>query len=267
MRRFELAQSEVRTVYSPETGRDYSIAMRLPDSFAEEPDKKYPTLYLLDGQWNFELLHRIANNLVFDEAIPEIVVVAIAPGGESPDYDALRREDFLPTRAVAFDGKTSGGDAPDFLRFIEETLIPLTERDYRADPEQRLLSGASYGGLFVLYALFEKPDLFDAYFAMSPAVTWDDRWAFKREQAFHGASKRIDADVWLSVGSQEWPKYVEANRAFFSQFQKSRYEGIRLDVRTIEGEGHAGNLPEAHTRSLRFYFEEWAKAKRAAKKE
>lgn len=267
MRRFELAQSEVRTVHSPETGRDYAVAVRVPDSFANEPEKKYPVLFVLDGQWNFELLHRIVNNLVFDEAIPEMIVVGVAPGGEKPNYDLLRREDFLPTRAVAFDGKTSGGDAPEFLRFIAETLIPLTEREYRADPEQRLLSGASYGGLFVLYALFEKPELFDAYFAMSPAVTWDNRWAFEREQAFRAATTRIDAHVWLSVGSNEWPKYVEANRAFFEQFEQRRYAGMRLEVRTIEGEGHAGNLPEAHTRSLRFYFEEWAKAKRAKKEE
>jgi predicted alpha/beta superfamily hydrolase len=238
--------------------------LRLPDSFTTEREKRYPTLYLLDAQWNFELLHRIVSSLVFDQAIPEVLVVGITYAGESPDYDALRRQDYLPTTATAYDGKISGGDARQFLEFLEKSVIPMAERDYRADPETRILSGASYGGLFVLYALFDQPNLFNGYFAMSPSVSWDDRRIFQQEQAFRQRSVPVDAHIWLSVGSAEWPEYVEANQQFFGQMKNGDYRDAHLVTRLIEGEAHAGNLPEAHTRSLRFFFEDWLEEQKAA---
>lgn len=257
VRRFELEGSEVSTLSSRETGREYSIVVRVPSSFDAEPDKRYPVVYLLDAQWNFELLSRIVQNLLFDQAIPEVLVVGITYAGESPNYDSLRRQDFLPTEAPAYDGKVSGGDADKFLEFVEKRVIPMAESKYRAAPDSRILSGASYGGLFVLYAMFERPGLFNGYFAMSPAVTWDDRWIFAPEQAFRGAVGNFEADVWLSVGSAEWPEHVAATREFFQLMETNKFPATRLVTRIIEGEGHAGNLPEAHTRSLRFYFEDW----------
>jgi hypothetical protein len=264
VRRFELDGSEVRTLSSPETGRDYLIVVRPPASFKTEPEKRYPVLYLLDAQWNFELLNRIVSSLVFDQAIPEVLVVGITYTGDSPDYDTLRRHDLIPTQAVAYDGKVSGGGAKQFLEFLEKRVIPMAETEYRAAPGTRILSGASYGGLFVLYALFEKPGLFNGYFSMSPAVVWDDRWIFAREQASRELGKSFEADVWMSVGSAEWPNYVAANQEFFQQMEQARRPGTRIMTRTIEGEGHAGNLPEAHTRSLRFFFEHWRAAQSAA---
>lgn len=264
VRRFELEGTEVRALSSPQTGRDYSIVIRLPESFESEPQRRYPTLYLLDAQWNFELLHRIVSSLTYDQVIPEVLVVGITYAGSSPDYDGLRRQDFLPTQATAFDGKVSGGGAGDFLSFLEESVIPLAEKEYRAAPDSRILSGASYGGLFVLHALFEKPQLFNGYFAMSPSVNWDDRWIFQKEKAFRERATPLHADIWLSVGSAEWPEYVKVNQEFFQQMEKSAHPDGRLMTRVIEGEAHAGNLPEAHTRSLRFFFEEWLAQKRGA---
>ncbi len=183
--------------------------------------------------------------------------------GESPDYDALRREDFLPTKARAYDGKLSGGGAAQFHDFIEDEVIPLAEREYRADPSVRILSGASYGGLFVLYSLFEHQGLFSGYLALSPAVSWDERWIFGREEAFFQRSSVLSSKVWLSVGSAEWAGYVADNQAFFEQMLGHHYSGQPLTIRAIEGEAHAGNLPEAHTRSLRFFFREWLQNKGA----
>lgn len=35
------------------------------------------------------------------------------------------------------------------------------------------LFGSSLGGLFTLYALLERPEAFNAYIAVSPAIWWD----------------------------------------------------------------------------------------------
>ncbi|HMA95374.1 MAG TPA: alpha/beta hydrolase-fold protein, partial [Polyangiaceae bacterium] len=173
------------------------------------------------------------------------------------DYDALRSDDYVPTRAKNHEGKLIGGGAGKFLEFVEKAVIPLAESEYRADPTKRVLAGQSYGGLFTLFALFEKPELFQAYASLSPAVGWNEGYISKREKEFHKAHPKLDRRVWLSIGDSEWPGFVQEARAFLRQFEASRYQGITLKIYTIPGERHAGVKPEAYNRAMRFITEPW----------
>jgi predicted alpha/beta superfamily hydrolase len=260
-RHWEIASSEVVELASRETGRSYDLIIGLPPSFAEHPERHYPVLYLTDGQWDFPLVEMLSGGLRYDKVVPEFVIVAITYAGEKPDYDRLRREDYTPTPTRAEGSNTpSGGDAAKFLAFIEGSVFPLVEERYRADPKHRVLSGHSLGGLFALYALFERPELFEAVLSLSPAVGWDNRYLFERERAFHAAHPRLDKRVWLSVGDSEWPQFTQAAKEFFQQFQGSSYEGITLQTRVVEGEAHAGVKPESYNRAIRFAFQTWADA-------
>ena len=143
--------------------------------------------------------------------MPEMLIVGLSYGGSNPDYDALRADDYVPTRAKDSKGVEKGGGASRFLSWLETIVIPLVERDYQADPAHRILSGSSFGGLFTLYALFEKPELFESYVAISPAVNWDLRFIFNREREFRKAHPTLDRRLWLSSGSDEWPDYLKGS--------------------------------------------------------
>ena len=258
-RRLEISNSEIIELTSQETGRSYELIVAVPDSYASQPERKYPVLYLLDGQWDFALVNALTGGLRFDKVVPEFFVVGVSYGGDEPDYGKLRREDYTPTRWQSPETKEpSGGDAPKFLRFLQAEGLPTIEGRYRIDTSQRILAGASAGGLFSLYALFERPDLFQSIIALSPAAGWDNRYLFAREKEFRKRISKLNKRIWLSVGSEEWPDFEQNARDFFSQFQASQYEGVALRVSFIEGERHAGNKPEAFNRALRFVFEPWA---------
>lgn len=258
-RKLEISNSEIIELTSKETGRSYELIVGVPDSYASQPERKYPVLYLMDGQWDFALINALTGGLRYDKVVPEFFVVGVSYGGDKPDYGKLRREDYTPTRWQAPETKEpSGGDAPKFLRFLESEALPTIEGRYRIDPSQRILSGASAGGLFSLYALFERPELFQSIIALSPAAGWDNRYLFAREKEFRKQLPKLNKRIWLSVGDQEWPDFEKNARDFFTQFKASQYEGIALRVAFIEGERHAGNKPEAYNRALRFVFEPWA---------
>src|SRR4029450_457914 len=59
-----LPGSELRMMKSPSTGRDYDLYIHKPADFDKSTDKKYPVLYLLDGQWDFKLLDSGIGGLV-----------------------------------------------------------------------------------------------------------------------------------------------------------------------------------------------------------
>jgi hypothetical protein len=254
-RAFEIPGSLLLDVPSELTGKQHQLILGLPPSFEKEPTRRYPVLYLLDGQWDFSLVSALSGGLRYDQVLPEMLIVGLSYAGEDPDYGALRSDDYLPTRARGGDGKEKGGGAPRFLEWLESVVIPQMEKGYRADPERRILAGASYGGLFALHVLFENPELFWAYVAISPSVGWDNQEILRREKAFRKSRPILDRRVWLSSGSEEWPDYLAHEIAFFKQFAASRYRNLALKIHSVEGERHSGVKPEAYNRALRFIAE------------
>jgi predicted alpha/beta superfamily hydrolase len=240
--------SEVQTMKSVATSRTYDLYIRKPADFERNKDKKYPVLYLLDGQWDFKLLDSVIGGLVYDKWMPDIVVVGITYSGEHPDYDALRAMDYTPSR-----GNLKGsGDGPKFLTFLKTDLIPFMEKNYRGDPTRRILGGHSLGGLFTLYTVFSDSSLFWGYLAGSPAIPWDDNFVAKQEETFAKAHKSLPIRLFLGVGGAE--PLVTPGVAFMRTLASRNYDGLHWDGRVMEGERHSGVKPEFYNRGLRFLF-------------
>ncbi|MBN1373415.1 MAG: alpha/beta hydrolase [Anaerolineaceae bacterium] len=244
-----LPDTEVRSFKSTITGREYDLYIRFPSSYERYTEQRYPVLYSLDGQWDFKMLDSIYGGLNYDQYVPEMIIVGITYSGEDADYEALRAMDYTPVQDLTIRG--SGG-ARRFQRCLKEEIIPLIEREYRADPEQRVLMGHSYGGTFTLYSLFSEPELFFGYVAASPAVTFGDDYAFKQEEEYFAARQDLPVRLHLTVGSEESLAYPV--QQFMDVLRGRNYEGLVLETQVIEGERHAGVKPEAFNRGLRFIF-------------
>ena len=246
-----LVGSEVRQIKSASTGRDYDLYIHFPSDYAQDKTRKYPVLYILDGQWDFKLMDSVLGGLVYDKFAPEMILVGITYSGENPDYNTLRAMDFTP---VATDSVKGSGDAPKFLKFLKSELIPFVEANYRADPSRRLLQGSSYAGLFTLYVVFSDPSLFSGYIAASPAVPYGDRYAFKQEAEYARTHKELRTKLYLAVGGSEG--LTAPVQEFMHVLGTRGYQGLKLETRVIEGERHAGNKPETFNRGLRFLFQD-----------
>lgn len=244
-----IPNTELRSLKSTSTGRDYDIYVHLPDGYAQDREKKRPIVYVLDGQWDFKLLASVYGGLFYDKFIPEMIVVGVTYSGPSPNYDALRAMDYTPTAVATIPG--SGGGAK-FLAFLKTELIPFIEANYAADPSHRVLLGSSLGGLFTLYAMFTEPQLFSGYVAASPAVSYGDRVSF-REEAEYGA-KRKDLPVRLFVSVGELEELAQPVKDFVRAVTARSYNGLKMESRVIEGERHSGVKPESFNRGLRFIF-------------
>jgi predicted alpha/beta superfamily hydrolase len=253
--KYELGGTLVRDLSSELTGKAHRLLISIPSSFQAEPTRRYPVVFLLNGQWDFPLIVTTAGNLRYDKVFPEALIVGLSYAGEKPDYDQLRGEDYVPTRVKSGDGSERGGGAQRFLSWLETAVIPLMEQEYRADPERRVLAGTSSGGQFALYTLFEKPELFWGYIAVSPSVGWDQRELFRREKNFRSAHADLERRLWLSSCSEEGSKHLAHELAFFKQISGSRYKGLALKIYSVAGARHSSVKAEAFTRALRFIAE------------
>jgi hypothetical protein len=244
-----LPGTQLKTLHSAATGRDYDIQISLPADYGRNAAARYPVLYVLDGQWDFKLMLSIQGGLTYDRWTPQIIIVGITWAGANANYDSLRAIDLTPAATSRLPGS---GTAPQFLAFIRDQLIPFVEATYRADPSRRILMGSSFGGLFTLYALFTDPHLFWGYMAGSPAVTYAGRVGFALEASYAASHHDLPARLYVAVGSIE--DLAAPVQELWGIIRGRHYSGLRLETRVIEGERHSGNKPEGFNRGLRYLF-------------
>jgi predicted alpha/beta superfamily hydrolase len=234
-------------------GRSYQLHIHLPASFAKEPKRRYPVLYVTDGYWDFPTVVSSYNNLVYDKVLPEFLIVGLGYAGDNLDYGTLRGWELSPVRMNPLSGDT--GNADKFLATLEREIFPLMERDYRADPAQRYLAGSSLGGLFALHAMYAQPQLFQGYIAASPAVVAGNDWIIGRAKAYAATGKAIKARLYVTGAEHEWPGFLAGIQRYQALLPELKHPGLVFQNRTIDGERHAGTKAESYTRGMRFVFE------------
>jgi predicted alpha/beta superfamily hydrolase len=258
-----LLDAEMRIFHSENTDQDYRIYVSLPPGYDADSPPKYPVIYSLDGNWHFPLDEFASRQLVMGEELGKLIIVGIGyPTDNDEEIQYLRWLDMVPeNRADAF------------LAFLQEELIPYIDTNYLTAKNDITLAGHSYGGLFTLYALFTAPDAFDRYMAMSPALWYHPDWDGKRlifdlEQEYYDAQNpdnpKLPVQLFLSAGElepeDEWwgafQPWMVSNVIEFNEVLESRgYKDLSLDMRIIEGLGHAGSYPGAFTRGLVSVFQ------------
>ncbi|HEY0124167.1 MAG TPA: alpha/beta hydrolase-fold protein [Rhizobium sp.] len=230
------------------------------------PPEGWPVLYLTDGNACFATA---VDALKVQSAYPngtnvcDGVVVAIGYPSDQP-YDALRRSwDLSPPPGRVYppfspgttDVRTGGGEQ--FLAFVEERLKPWVEEQVPIDRSRQTLFGHSFGGLFVLYALFSKPGAFNRWIAASPAIFWEDAAILAAERAFleeHTAS--LDIELHLSAGQYEGEVLAPFHKG--TPEEQKRQERAR-ETRTVGyAKEMALRLAASATVSGRVSFEEYS---------
>ncbi|MFS2028384.1 alpha/beta hydrolase [Massilia sp. GER05] len=152
-------------------------------------------------------------------------------------------------------GAAGSGKGHQFLEFIRKEAAPLIETTYRAEQTNRVLVGASLGGLFALGAALKDPDFFNGYVAVSPAVVWDNGALFKLEEAFAKQNRPFKARMFISAGSLEPVQFRGPIELFEKQIGTHGYKGLELQSYTVEGTDHGTVKPESYLRGLKWVWQ------------
>jgi predicted alpha/beta superfamily hydrolase len=202
------------------------IIIRLPDDY-DTSKKTYPVLYLLDGDGK-SLLHTVSviNKLGQDENIPNLIVVAIG--------NTDRDRDMMPISTKQYSVPVAG--AEQFLSFIRDELIPQIEKKYRTN-QQRILCGKSLSGLFTLYALLTKPQLFESYIGRSAGWLEDmnDYFTTLTDKAFQQPNLYKGKKIFMSnslIDNYEKDHVVHRQMLGFSEKVKAKL-GDRVQYRYV----------------------------------
>jgi predicted alpha/beta superfamily hydrolase len=251
---------EVFTVRSEALGNERSIRVWLPPGYrdASNADRRYPVLYLNDGQNVFDAATSFAGEWGADEAataligsgeIPPIVIVGIDNAGDD------RAVEYNPS-GMEVRGAVARGDR--YLSFVVDELMPMVEQRYRVreGAEHAAIGGSSFGGNITLLAAMRRPEAFSRYLVESPAAWVGDGAFMERIEAFDG----WDGRFFVAMGDLEYGE-TEKDAALIAIAGRihtaiARRVGVER-ARLVVGTGHrhhesawSERLPDA----LRFLY-------------
>jgi predicted alpha/beta superfamily hydrolase len=221
------------------------VVVFLPPGYEDAPERRYPVLYLHDGQNLFEpetafvkgehwRVGETATALIEAGTIEPLIIVGIYNTGRE------RINEYTHT----FDRRRGGGDADSYARLVREELKPFVDATYHTltDRVHTAIGGSSLGGLVTLYIGLKHPDVFGGLAVLSPSVWWDRRSILKEVRRAVPPRPRI----WLDMGTRESRgegsarKVVDDVRLLKSGLEKAGWkDGVDLHYEEIEGGTHS----------------------------
>jgi predicted alpha/beta superfamily hydrolase len=180
---------------SPDVTR--TVVVHLPGAYDEEV-RRYPVIYMQDGQNLFDDSTSFAGSWSLGEELvsasrlgADAIIVGIHHAS------AHRVNEYSPF----VDERVGGGDAAAYATWVCDVLRPAINDRFRTLParEQTGVAGSSMGGLFSLYAIFARSDVFGFAAVMSPSLWFASGAIFDwvHNQPF------VDARIYLDVGARE----------------------------------------------------------------
>ena len=211
-----------------------TIHVYVPPEYNRDTTKRFPVIYMLDGESSFNDMEFMGPEWQIDEVInaadarqePSAIVIGI---NQAEDRDA----EYTPF--INKDNPNAHG--AEFSKWVVRDLKSWVDSTYRTIPDVQstTIGGISRSGMMAYYMMMTFPDVFGKSLIQSPAMWVDyDRLIDMRLSDQQLRNKKI----FISVGEHEGGIMVPHARAIFEKFKARGLENDRLRFEIISGEGH-----------------------------
>ncbi|HKZ76780.1 MAG TPA: alpha/beta hydrolase-fold protein, partial [Pyrinomonadaceae bacterium] len=228
-------------------GEHRDVLVRTPTRY-EANNIAYPVFYMTDGDAHMGHTSSTIDWLVMNGRMSDMIVVGIT--------NKDRTRDLTPAKGMGNDARfATAGGADNFLKFIEIELIPEIEKRYRVQP-YRVLAGHSLGGLFAVHALITRPDLFNAYVAVSPSIQWAGGSILKGAEQFFNNRKELRATLYTSLGNEPGD-IVKPFEEFRQLLARTQIKGFEIEAQQMMDEDHGSVVLRSYYFGLRKIYDGW----------
>jgi len=235
-----------------------NLVVYLPPGYDENPDRRFPVLYMHDGQNLFDgntsflpgrtwQMREQADAAIAAGEVEPLVIVGIYNTGDR------RIAEYTPDR----DWQLGGGEAASYGLLLTRELMPWIAARYRVRTEREAtgLGGSSLGGLVTLYLALRHPHCFGRLAVLSPSVWWNHKsiLGYLNEYAPQIWEK---PRLWLDVGDAEGRRTLQNAEQLDRRLMANGWQpGETLRFERIHGGTHDETSWATRVRPmLRFLF-------------
>jgi metallo-beta-lactamase class B len=237
------------SVFSEELKREKNIRVYLPCVY-ENSGKRYPVIYMLDGQNLFDEVYSPAGEWGIDETMDSLcdldfetsIVVGIDHAGEK------RLTEYSPWKIKKYN---AGGEGDAFAEFVVKTVKPKIDSLYRTKPEREhtMIAGSSMGGLMSLYFVLNYNETFSKAAVFSPAF-WTSKGNFSNAEKFRG---NLPTKIYFIAGAKEGNEYdyMFDMQRMYNILLKKQLSTLQMRITVISDGQHSEHFwrkefPEAY---------------------
>ncbi|SET12665.1 alpha/beta hydrolase-fold protein [Hymenobacter actinosclerus] len=226
------------TFAMPQLGRTRRIWVYLPNDYAMAPGKRYPVLYMHDGQNVFDACTSFSGEWGVDETLSQLqaqgldatgsIVVAVDNGGSE------RLNELSPWNNPQY----GGGQGDKYVDFMVQTLKPYIDANYRTLTGREFtgVAGSSMGGLISTYAALKYPLVYGRVGVFSPAFWFAEQplFTYLRQHP-----PRPDTRFYFVAGATESATMAPLMRAVHDSLAKAGVPAANLSYRAVPDGQHA----------------------------
>ena len=220
---------------------------------------RYPVIYLLDGDANFNQIISITEFMSNAGLCPPMIVVGVL------------HPDRMTDLTFGTDKETPGiiGNGDNFMRYVEKELMPFIESNYPTAP-YKIFIGHSVGGLIVVNTLIHHPNLFDAYVSLDAALWWNNQQIvtdakmilanknYKAKTLYLALANRLERGMdtlQVQKDTTEGTELIRSNLEFIKDISKNKKNQLRFQHKFYENDDHSSVRFIGEYDALRFIFD------------
>lgn len=222
--------------------RERTVRIYTPNDY-ELTDKRYPVLYMHDGQnvfddadASYKMSWRVADYL--DASKRDLIVVAIdsAPGETRLDEYAPWENPYIGESLLGQD-VSLGGQGSAYIEYIAQELKPMIDAEYRTNPNETGMIGSSMGGLISVYAACVYPNIFNRIGSLSSAFWFNQT---EIEQLIESSDLKGVERLYMDVGRKEVEQpsedgptnemYLESSERVYGLLRDKEVNHLRFEV-------------------------------------
>lgn len=200
--------------------------------------KRYPVLYVLDGEWAFNYAAGAVDQLSnFSGRIPQMIVIGI------PNTD--RSRDLFVTPGP-------NGSYKHFMRFIESELIPIINRRFRTNGFN-VINGFSSGSGICEQFLATKPSVFDGYIETGSGIGPGTADFLSKTIPLHNYKNK-----YLYVTTESSGPRVKGLHSYSALLNKLKPNGLRWRMEILEDTNHADVMADGIYAGLKYIYTDYS---------
>ena len=211
----------------------------LPASYNQNPDRRYPVMYMFDGHNVFFDADATYGkswgmNKYMQESKKQLIIVAVECNHEGNS----RLEEYSP-----FDSETATlggikGKGKTYMTWLTKTLKPYIDQKYRTLPDRKntMICGSSMGGLMALYGATAYNHIFQRAACLSPSL-WIN--SGKVLEMIAKSNIRRDTCIYMDYGSEEMFNHAANAEALISTSHLLLTKRVNLAFRIVPGGTHS----------------------------
>ena len=274
-----LSQNSTYHSLTSENGIEYVLKISLPYNY--DKSREYNSVYYLDGFGMSDIVLG-ANSIlnVYEQCIEDLVYIGISYGGSRDNWIEKRTYDYTPIKFKSLgkeklnmadanskikvkvkyktegfelsENTTGGGQA--FLHFIDKAILPFVNETYKNLSNSKTLIGHSFGGLFAVYSLQTKPELFDNYIIISASLSINSSELLHKSRFDMLKNCNSNIKIFNSYGGLEPNITQQANDTLSNILAEKSFKNIKYHLKNYKKEDHTSILKDAIYDGIKFIY-------------